>query len=153
VIPEISRVCKRVLITCGVANIGLYPNPDWILLWVSSAGIGSGKWGFCCWQPILAYGKDPYLENNMGRRPDVIFSNEKAPITDHPCPKPIKLWKSLLLRGSVKESDIILDPFMGSGTTALVAKQLGRDYIGIELNEAYIKLAEERLSREPDPLF
>jgi DNA modification methylase len=48
---------------------------------------------------------------------------------------------------------VVLDPFMGSGTTALVAKQLGRDYIGIELNEKYIALAEERLNREPDPLF
>jgi DNA modification methylase len=51
------------------------------------------------------------------------------------------------------DKGVVLDPFMGSGTTALVAKQLGRDYIGIELNENYIKLAEERLSREPDPLF
>lgn len=41
---------------------------------------------------------------------------------------------------------IVLDPFMGSGTTALVAKELGRDYIGIELNPDYIKMAEKRIS-------
>ena len=42
---------------------------------------------------------------------------------------------------------IVLDPFMGSGTTALVAKELGLNYIGIELNEEYIKMAEKRLAQ------
>jgi DNA modification methylase len=40
---------------------------------------------------------------------------------------------------------IVLDPFMGAGTTALVARELGRNYVGIELNEDYVRLAEERL--------
>lgn len=43
---------------------------------------------------------------------------------------------------------IILDPFMGSGTTALVAKKLGRHYLGIELNQDYVKMANERLQKE-----
>lgn len=49
------------------------------------------------------------------------------------------------------ESGIVLDPFMGSGTTALVARELGRQYIGIELNPAYRKIANARLagSRRP----
>jgi len=38
------------------------------------------------------------------------------------------------------------DPFMGAGTTALVAKELGRNYVGIELNEEYVRIAEERLA-------
>jgi DNA modification methylase len=41
--------------------------------------------------------------------------------------------------------DLVLDPFNGSGTTGLAAKQLGRDYIGIEISEEYCKLSEERL--------
>jgi DNA modification methylase len=40
---------------------------------------------------------------------------------------------------------VVLDPFMGAGTTALVAAELGRKYVGIELNADYVKLAEERL--------
>ena len=40
---------------------------------------------------------------------------------------------------------IVLDPFMGAGTTAVVARELGRNYIGIELNEEYVSLAGERL--------
>ena len=51
------------------------------------------------------------------------------------------------------DKGIVLDPFMGSGTTALVAKQLCRNWVGIELNEEYIKMAEERINREPEPLF
>jgi len=151
--PEILRVSKRVMITCGVDNIGLYPHPDWILAWISSAGAGSSKWGFCCWQPILVYGKDPYLQNRMGRRPDIFESNERSKKNNHPCPKPIKLWKQILLRGSVKKTDIILDPFLGSGTTAVACKELGRRYIGIELNKEYCEVARKRIRAIPELLF
>ena len=58
---------------------------------------------------------------------------------------PPDLIKPCILAGSEK-NDIILDPFMGSGTTALVAKELGRDYIGCELHEEYGKLIQNRIS-------
>jgi len=47
---------------------------------------------------------------------------------------------------------IVLDPFMGSGTTGLVAKKLGRDFIGIEINPKYIEMAKERINKIPDRL-
>jgi len=50
-------------------------------------------------------------------------------------------------------SGIVLDPFMGSGTTAVVAKKLGRDFVGIELNPDYVKMAEERIKNTPKPLL
>jgi len=43
---------------------------------------------------------------------------------------------------------VVLDPFMGSGTTAVVARKLERNFVGIELNPAYVKLAEQKLRRE-----
>ncbi len=64
--------------------------------------------------------------------------------TDHPTQKPEKLIAKLILASS-NEGDVILDPFLGSGTTSVVAKKLGRKYIGIEMDEFYAAIAEKRL--------
>ena len=60
---------------------------------------------------------------------------------------PPDLIEPCILAGSEK-GDIVLDPFMGSGTTAMVSKKLGRDYIGCELHEEYGTLIEERVPDE-----
>jgi len=65
--------------------------------------------------------------------------------TDHPTQKPEKLIAKLIL-ASCPENGIVLDPFLGSGTTSVVAKKLNRKFIGIEVNEAYCCLAEKRLA-------
>jgi len=62
----------------------------------------------------------------------------------HPTHKPVHLM-SWLVRLVSKEGDTVLDPFMGSGTTGVACKKLGRDFIGIELSEDYIKIAEARI--------
>ena len=146
--PDVLRISKRVLITCGNGNQWLYPESDWTLAWISSAGAGQNKWGFTCWQPILAYGKDSYRENGLGARPDIFRSNETTEKLGHPCAKPIELWKHILIRGSAKNTDIIFDPFMGSGTTAVAAKQLGRKWLGCEISAKYCAIAEERLRQD-----
>lgn len=64
--------------------------------------------------------------------------------TAHPTQKPEKLIAKLILASS-NENDLILDPFMGSGTTSVVAKKLNRRFIGIEQNEIYVAWAEKRL--------
>jgi len=64
--------------------------------------------------------------------------------TDHPTQKPEKLLAKIIL-ASTEKSDLVLDPFLGSGTTAVVAKKLGRKYVGIEVDEYYCCLAEKRL--------
>ena len=61
---------------------------------------------------------------------------------NHPCPKPPKLMRDMVGQFSC---NLILDPFLGSGTTAVAAKQLGRRFIGIEINMDYCKIAEDRL--------
>ena len=48
---------------------------------------------------------------------------------------------------------IVLDPFMGSGTTGIAAKNTGRDFIGIEKEEEYVKIAEARIRATPDKLL
>ncbi len=50
--------------------------------------------------------------------------------------------------GAPTRPGVVLDPFMGSGTVALVARRLGRDWLGVELNPEYVKLARDRLERE-----
>lgn len=64
--------------------------------------------------------------------------------TAHPTQKPEKLIAKLVLASS-NENDLILDPFVGSGTTSVVCKKLNRRYIGIEQNERYLAWAEKRL--------
>jgi DNA modification methylase len=64
----------------------------------------------------------------------------------HPTTKPLKLMKELAKHHS-DISDLILDPFLGSGTTAVAAKQLGRKFIGIEIEEKYCKIAVQRLAQ------
>ena len=62
----------------------------------------------------------------------------------HPTQKPEEMLKRIILASS-KKGDIVLDPFLGSGTTAYVAKKNNRSWIGIEQNKEYIKIAKQRM--------
>lgn len=64
--------------------------------------------------------------------------------TDHPTQKPEKLIAKLIL-ASCPKGGVVFDPFLGSGTTSVVAKKLARNYVGVEQNEAYCIWAEKRL--------
>ncbi|HZM98538.1 MAG TPA: site-specific DNA-methyltransferase [Pyrinomonadaceae bacterium] len=64
--------------------------------------------------------------------------------TDHPTQKPEKLLAKVILASS-REGDLVFDPFNGSGTTTVVAKKLGRHYLGVEIDETYCCLAAKRL--------
>jgi|TARA_R100001530_G_C4287923_1_gene147249 site-specific DNA-methyltransferase (adenine-specific) len=65
---------------------------------------------------------------------------------EHPCQLPIPLLERLILM-STDENDIVLDPFMGTGTTSIAAKKLGRRYIGFDLNEEYKVICENKLEK------
>ena len=64
--------------------------------------------------------------------------------TEHPAQYPEELIERIIKVGT-NPGELVLDPFMGSGTTAAVAQRLGRQYVGYELEPEYIKIAEERL--------
>ena len=66
---------------------------------------------------------------------------------NHPTIKPLDLIEKFV-RNSTKKDDLILDPFMGSGTTGVACKKLNRDFIGIELNKEYYNIAKERIENE-----
>jgi DNA modification methylase len=65
---------------------------------------------------------------------------------------PPKLIEPMILAGC-PEDGLVLDPFFGAGTTGLVAKQLKRNYVGIELNPEYIEIAEKRIAKQQEPLL
>jgi DNA modification methylase len=75
---------------------------------------------------------------------DIDFYKEDR---EHSTQKPLKLIERLIIASS-NEGDIILDPFLGSGTTAIACKKLGRKYIGIEVDKKYCEYAKKRLSFE-----
>lgn len=66
---------------------------------------------------------------------------------EHPCQLPIHLLERVILM-STDENDIVLDPFSGTGTTAIAAKRLGRNYIGFEKDKLYAEIAESKLLQE-----
>ena len=72
-------------------------------------------------------------------------SKEKA---GHPSQKPEALIERIILSSSAPD-DVVVDPFLGSGTTSVVAQQLGRRWIGIEKNQEYVKMARARLRNFP----
>lgn len=70
----------------------------------------------------------------------------------HPAPFPEELVETLLLN-TTDENDLILDPYIGSGTVAVVSKKLNRNFIGIELSPEYCNIARKRVNATPEPLF
>ena len=64
----------------------------------------------------------------------------------HPAQKPEKLLEHIIMASS-NENDLVLDPFLGSGTTAVAYQKLHRNFIGCDINPDYLKIAQERLNR------
>ena len=115
-----------------------------------------GYYGFSQWFPVLMYGDDLPGNGTVNHilKSDVIrvtggggvgFMRDGMDVK-HPCPKPMTLWVKLVARLSAENSSI-LDPFCGSGTTLVAAKQLGRRAIGIEISEKYCEIAVRRLAQ------
>ena len=146
--PELVRIADRMIIFSGATLLMAYPEPRAIGGVYSPAGTGMCKWGFQVFHPILFYGKDPYLADGLGSRPNGFVDDRPSKDHfDHPCPKPLKWMLWAITRGS-REGETILDPFMGSGTTLRAAKDLGRTAIGIEIEERYCEIAAKRMAQE-----
>jgi len=89
--------------------------------------------------------------NPKGALPSTLvnISSESKRISDnHIAVYPVDLAE-YFIKGSTKPGDLILDPFIGSGTTGVAAKKLGRNYIGFDIEEEYIKLSEHRIKETP----
>ena len=73
-----------------------------------------------------------------------VFHSRVVTKKEHPTQKPTEIFERLI-RLTTKEGDAVLDPFLGSGTTVVAAKRLGRVYVGIEKDERFYRIAENRL--------
>lgn len=98
--------------------------------------------------PALNYRPDRY-KSQLKNPSDVwripMVSGNFIERTGHPAQYPEKLIERIILAGT-NEGDLVLDPFMGSGTTAVVAKNFNRYYIGYEIEKDYMAMAEKRLN-------
>lgn len=76
------------------------------------------------------------------------FTATHQATSDHPCERPVALYRWALNYIPPARAGLVLDPFMGSGTTLRAAKDLGRKAIGIEIEERYCEIAARRMAQE-----
>jgi len=151
VIPAVSSAlsrAKRGAVFCAGQYIGDFPRPDAVGGVFLPAACGRNKWGFASLAHCLLYGSAPNL--HLGSKATALESTETAEVNGHPCPKPYG-WMAWAVELSSLEGETILDPFMGSGTTLVAAKNLGRKAIGIEICREYCDIAIRRLEQEVLP--
>lgn len=91
---------------------------------------------------VLEKGHPTYRDPKMLN----LLSIKRVRSQAHPHIKPVELIKFLITHSSDKD-DVVLDPFIGTGSTALAARELGRHFIGIEINSDYANLARQRLAK------
>ena len=142
---EARRISKIVVFTTAPTTQWDYPQPNWVgCLYRAGATSRSFNGGFNHWTPFLVYGNkkiavDSFWTSNVS----IITQNNGI---EHPSPKPLSFVK-WLVNGYSNISDLILDPFMGSGTTGVACVQTGRSFIGIEIDPNYFEIAKERIGK------
>jgi DNA modification methylase len=135
----------RGLVTCGVRCMFDYPRPRAIGGFYQPAAVGMSPWGFAGYDPVLFYGKDP--RDGKGQLSVMTTLTERASDDRHPCSKPMGAMRWMVGKGTL-EGETVLDPFCGSGTTLVAAKDMGRKAIGIDIDERWCELSAKRLSQE-----
>ena len=148
VVPAVTAalaIVDRGAVFCAGHMAFDFPRPAAIGGVFLPAATGRCVWGFNSFAHCLLYGTAPDL--SLGSKPIGIRSTARAEASAHPCPKPLP-WMKWAVALVSRPGETVLDPFMGSGTTLLAAKDLGRRAIGIEIDERYCEIAAERLSQE-----
>lgn len=144
------------------------------IIWDKGASAASSTaWGSWCsasnptlrdaHEYILVFSKDTFSRKNPRKNDSTIsreeflewtksvwaFSAESAKRIGHPAPFPVEL-PLRLIKLYTFGGDVVLDPFIGSGTTAIAALQTNRHFVGYDINEEYVKIAEKRIKQFKD---
>ena len=116
-----------------------------IIIWKRKGGINFNKGYFLpTYEVIFMIAKKDFILTPKSNAYGDVWEFGQELNNPHPAPFPLELIERII--GSTY-ADVVLDPFMGSGTTALAAKKLGRHYVGIEISPEYCALAEQRISK------
>jgi len=147
-IPDWTREAKRIsniiVFTTAPTTLWSYPQPDWVACWHRKhASSHSSNGGINLWSPVVIYGKIKIPADFYATHFGTYWREHK--VIEHPCPKPIELYKWMCGWASL-DGDTILDPFMGSGTTGVACVQTGRNFIGIEIDPGYFEIAQKRIA-------
>lgn len=157
VFTEIERISKVVNLVTFCSNKQVSKIMNWwesrgysttLLVWEKTNPVpfGNGKYISSVEFMVYVRGKGA-IYNNIGYKDQLKtfrYGTPSAKARLHPTEKPIELLERLLKIHSNEES-VVFDPFMGSGTTGVACKNLNRNFIGIELDEEYLKIAEARI--------
>ena len=123
------------------------------LVWDKGPAVGGGGDPKTCWKStweLVQVTGTPVLNGSRDSAVLTYWVGQRD-YHDHPCQKPVALL-SYLIRKATGPDDLILDPFMGSGSTLRAAKNLGRKAIGIEIEERYVEIAVKRLHQAVLPM-
>lgn len=145
VIPAITqalKMVKRGLVFCAGKHLWFYPPAVAIGGIYLPSAIGRHPWGFNSLAHCLFYGTS--ASNGQGSKPTAKSSTVRAEPSLHPCAKPLE-WMTWAVDLASRSAEGVLDPFMGSGTTGIACVQLGRSFIGIEIEPRYFALACRRI--------
>ena len=137
-------IARSVILTPGNKNFMLYPQPDGFGCLYQPAGGGAQRWGWIDSQPVFYYGESPLQGRQLFPCSFMVTKHDECD-NGHPCPKPLSVMKKLVEKASGPD-EVVLDPFMGSGTTGVACLWAGRKFIGIEIEEKYYNIAVERIT-------
>lgn len=146
VVPQLREKARGVVMPVGAQKrIGWWykhHEPTWLICWNKGASPTVSPIGFSDWEAHLVWGKSAKsMHDYCG-----VLAVHKDVGNGHPCPKPVAYSEWLVSRFADRLEEV-LDPFMGSGTTGVACMNLGRKFIGIEIEPKYFDIACERISQ------
>jgi len=136
-----ADIAPTILMSCGAVNVAMWARLrpfKWQVAWLKPGGMGRSPLGFCNWEPVLLWGKGD--SQGVDVFTACILPDKR--LDGHPCPKP-EAWGMECVKRV--PGQVVLDPFMGSGTTGIACVKLGRRFIGIEIEPRYFDIACKRI--------